>query len=257
MSQVVQAPSDLAAVQQRLERRLGSVTLETKTHPQPIEIKELDETKLEFVGYASTWDLDQDGDIIQKGAYSKTLREWKASNGRMVIPLLNQHNYKDFNSILGQMEEAEEDTTGLLGRFSLVQEQSGREIFGRLKNGGGKHLSVGFETVKSDPETRTIDGRTTKVRVIKELKLHEISLVIFPANPKAIIDTSTMKALVRSARELDRPLSEDELAEFRAVQGEIQEILKAAEPQMAPDDPARLEIENLLRSVRLRGLSAP
>ena len=51
------------------------------------EFKAIATEKRQFTGLSSTWDLDLGGDLIEKGAYRRTLREWKASGRRVAARL--------------------------------------------------------------------------------------------------------------------------------------------------------------------------
>jgi HK97 family phage prohead protease len=127
-----------------------------------------------FEGYASVFNIeDLVGDIIQKGAFTKTLSEWNASGRK--IPLLYQH---DPRQPIGVIKEIREDDIGLYveGEINLLTEK-GKEAYALLKQGALNGLSIGFEAVKTNYK----NGK----RVITEVKLWEISLVTFPANTQA------------------------------------------------------------------------
>lgn len=217
------------------------------------ELKDIDDNARTFSGLASTWDLDLEGDVMEKGAFSRSLKHWRGSSGKRLIPLIDQHKYDSVRRVFGKLIEANETDAGLDAKFSVVASAEGDEYLARIKGGYLNGLSVGFETVRAEKAKALVQGREREVRRIKEVKLMEISAVIWGMNPDALIDVAVMKALIRSAKE--RPLSDDEVSELKALQVEVGEILTSNEPQIAPDDPARMEIEALLRSVRLRGLA--
>ena len=131
-------------------------------------------------GYASTFgNIDLVDDIIDKGAFKKTLKENK---GR--FPILDSH---DPSSQIGWNLRAEENEHGLFveGKIEL-NVQKGKEKYALAKQavniGAPMGLSIGFSIVKS-----LTDDDRPRVRRIKELKLYEYSIVTFPANPMAQI----------------------------------------------------------------------
>jgi uncharacterized protein len=108
-------------------------------------------TARQFTGLASTWDLDEGGDMILQGAYAETLREWKQS-GR-VIPLINQHNYYDAKHAIGKLVAAEESSEGLLTTFQLVNSPEGDEFLARIKDGILDGLSIGYRVQGTTPSS--------------------------------------------------------------------------------------------------------
>jgi uncharacterized protein len=133
-----------------------------------LEIKSVDEDGV-FVGIASTYgNVDRVGDRIEKGAFSDT-------HGADV-PVLWAHK-QDQPVGIGRLEETEEGVR-ITGKLNL-DTTAGREAYANLKRGIVKALSVGFELVK-----HAMEGT---VRVIKQGKIREVSLVVFPANPQALV----------------------------------------------------------------------
>jgi len=134
-----------------------------------LKIKQIGE-KGEFEGYAATFgNEDMVGDVIEPGAFTKTLQE------NPNVPILWQHKPDE---PIGITTEIVQDQHGLYvkGQLNLATTR-GREAYELLKQGVIKGLSIGYETLK---ET-WING----VRHIKEVRLWEYSLVTFPANTSA------------------------------------------------------------------------
>lgn len=138
-----------------------------------LEVKELRESG-EFEGYvAVTGNQDKYDDVIDPGAFKKT----NAEND--TFPLLWQHDPKQ---PIGVLKNIEEDQHGEYVEGDLnLETQKGREAYSLLKQGAIKGLSIGYKTIKDVIE----DG----IRRIKELKLMEGSIVTFPANPQATIQS--------------------------------------------------------------------
>lgn len=173
--------------------------LEHKT--VPFEFKDLDDTGY-FKGYASTFGGDPDlgGDVIVKGAFTETI----AKRGKFgsSIKMLWSHNH----SIppIGIYKSFEENSKGLAieGNYAL-QTQMGKEVHSLSKMGAIDSLSIGYETLDSEP------GKGKIRRYLKKLDLYEISPVNFPMNPKArITAVKSMLENVHNERELEDCLRE-------------------------------------------------
>lgn len=132
----------------------------------------------EFSGYASVFGvLDSYADIVAKGAFSRTLREWRGK-GRWPA-LLWQH---DPTQPIGIWIELREDETGLLARGQLAQTQLGREARTLLDDGALSGLSIGFRVRRSQLD------EVSGIRTLTDVDVVEVSLVTFPANDRARVD---------------------------------------------------------------------
>ena len=138
------------------------------------EVKEVDEEKGIFTGYAATFSDRQDsyGDIIDKGAFKKTLKE--AGNR---VKILFNHSVME---PIGKPIELTEDDKGLLvkGKLSLGVQRA-REVLSLMKDGVITEMSIGYDTMKE-----TWDKG---VRHLQEVRLWDTSPVVFAANPEAVI----------------------------------------------------------------------
>lgn len=186
------------------------------------EVKAIDAEKRTFTGLAATWDEDLGGDVIEKGSFKKTISEWKA--GGKVMPLIDQHNYGSVRSVVGKMTAASETDAGLECDFEIIDGPDGDEVLRRVKGGFVDGLSIGYEAVKWEMEEA--DNFWGRIRRLKEVRLVEVSVVIWPMNPNATIDTDSVKAALMS-------MDDDQKKEFRALLG-VTESVPAPEPA-APD----------------------
>lgn len=147
-------------------------------------------------GYASTWDREPDsyGDIVARGAFTETLKEW-ADSGR-AIPFLWSHRMDDIDSYIGTAA-ADEDDRGLhfIAKFDDTSDaQRVRQLYidGRLAK-----FSFAYEILES-AEVTLPDGR--KANELQKVRLYEISAVTVPANSHAEVtdvkssDTTEPKA---------------------------------------------------------------
>lgn len=136
-----------------------------------------------FEGLLSPYgNVDQGGDVVERGAFAKSLKE----NGGKV-PLLWQHNSDE---PIGMLELIDSDE-GLKCKGTLALEvPKAAEAYALLKRGIVRGLSIGYVTVK--------DAIEAGVRRLKELRLLEGSVVTFPMNLQAVIQS--VKARMEQAQ---------------------------------------------------------
>lgn len=139
-----------------------------------IEIKEVSESGV-FSGYGSVFgNVDSYGDVVDKGAFTRTLK-----NRNSPVKLLWQHRGDE---PIGVFTEIVQDDKGLSVKGQLnLEVQRGKEAYSLLRQGALDGLSIGYATVKD----KIVNG----VRFLKEVKLYEISLVTFPANEAAQVNS--------------------------------------------------------------------
>lgn len=202
----------------------------------------------EFDGYASVFGgLDSYGDTVEPGAFRKTLKESKT------FPLLWAHDTTQPIGIIGGEESAK--GLAVIGELNM-DVVSAREKRSLMKQGAVKGLSIGYEAVKW-----TYD-QTEKVRHLKEIKLWEISLVVFPADHAARVgavkdapDPADLGALCEQIMALDLKtidLKMDRDTAARAVEhisallGKLETLAGAPITQQPPEDSMPPEVGHLL-----------
>lgn len=123
-----------------------------------------------FSGYGSLWDiLDDQGDIVVRGAYADTL------------PRFRERGFiswgHDWNTPVATIREAHEDDIGLRITADFhsddVSQRARRITQERLARGKHMGLSIGYRTVE--------DEMTETARLLKKVELFETSLVTVPA----------------------------------------------------------------------------
>ena len=154
-----------------------------------------DETCIQ--GYASYFgQSDQGRDIVQAGAYGKSLAALAAS-GRSV-KMLWQH---DPAQPIGIWDEVREDARGLYVKGRILPDvEKGREAIALIAAGAIDGLSIGYRTVQSTKNTK---GQ----RLVEELELWEVSLVTFPMLPSARVGakgTTPEDAMLRDLADVFR-----------------------------------------------------
>ena len=160
-----------------------------------------------FVGMASIFGVpDLEGDVVAKGAFTKTLRE---RGGQ--VPLLWQH---DRSEPIG-LVRLQETGRGLQvnGEIDLEVDQ-GRRAFSAAKRRYVKGLSIGFDVIQS-----TVARRGGN-RTLTEIRLWEVSLVTFAAQPLASVTEAKRRSneTVRLALKLIAEQQGDLVRDMKARQ---------------------------------------
>lgn len=128
-----------------------------------IPLSKVDEEQRMVFGYASTYNLDNQGDIVSREAIEKALPDYmRFANIREMHQL----------SAVGITREAEIDEKGLYLAAHIVDDAA----WNKVKAGVYKGFSIGGKLIKKVKNT------------ITELRLSEISLVDRPANPEAVLE---------------------------------------------------------------------
>jgi HK97 family phage prohead protease len=162
--------------------------MERKILKAPFEVKEVDVKERTFEGYASVFDvMDEDGDIVEKGAFKKTIAERVASKK---VKILDHHRYGSTETVLGYLAEAKEDNKGLWIKAYLSDTVFNNELLTKIKDGTIDALSFGYDVIRKVIE----EGEESVVRKLQELKLWEVSTVTWGANPLALITPGSVKS---------------------------------------------------------------
>lgn len=149
-------------------------------------------------GYASVFGAaDQGGDIVQKGAYGRSLARLGDQGGR--VRMLWQH---DPAQPIGIWDEVREDGMGLYVKGRLLTDVArGQEAATLIQAGAIDGLSIGYRTLRADRDGK---GR----RLLAELELWEVSLVTFPMQTEARLDGKSDQGTVAALRAMTNRISE-------------------------------------------------
>jgi len=173
-----------------------------------------------FSGYGARFNnVDAYGDVIAPGAFTKTLKEARSS-GNWPAMLLQHGSFLggDDNMPVGVWTEMREDEKGLWVEGQLADTQRGRDTYALLKmsprpaiNG----MSIGFRATEWTMRSKPEEPR----RTLKAVDLLEVSLVTFPANSKARVESvkSIDDLSVSEIRDLEAALREKGLSRADAV----------------------------------------
>jgi HK97 family phage prohead protease len=206
----------------------GNLKMETKALKFDDSVINMEERT--FKGYASTFgNIDEVGDIIEKGSFTKSISE-RGPRGSNQIKILWQHA-----DPLGIPTHMEEDSKGLYVEGKISKTALGNEALELMRDGVVDKMSIGF----SIPKGKSMWDEKDNVRRIKEVKLYEFSPVTFPANELATI-TAVKSAQWKLNNNL--PLNDQDLAELHGLYLQLKALLETEppsthelEPQIDPE----------------------
>lgn len=172
------------------------------------ELKDIDSEKKRVAMYLSTFGvIDSDNDMIQKGAFSKSIQERgvNATSNRK-IAFLRHHNWE---MPIGKFVELTEDEKGLFAVAEMGNSTIANDAWNDYKDGIIREHSIGFKYIADkikwvEDETMASKGFYN----ITEVKLYEGSAVTFGANEftnvvDVIKSEQRVELAVKYANEID------------------------------------------------------
>jgi HK97 family phage prohead protease len=196
-----------------------------------LKIKALDQATGNFVGLASTYGGPPDlvGDIIEPGAYKQAI----ASQGNG-FPLLWAHRQDEPIGIAKVSDSA----AGLVMNGTLLMSDSGAQrAYNFMKAGVIKGISIGY-SLPPESSGKVIYG-SDGTRTLKEVMLHEVSIVACAANPRAVV--TSVKSLAQVEHLLHGLKSGDVSGE---VLRQLQGIDAALKTLLKKDDACACECDD-------------
>ena len=155
--------------------------------------------------------LDLDNDVIDSGAYTKTLKE-RGPQGANLIWHLTDHN-PSIKTAIGKFSELYIEGNKLVGVTDIPNTSWGNDMLEFYKTGHINQHSIGFRTIKREPVNA---GKSDEYNLIKEVLLYEGSAVLWGANP----NTPTLSAGKSATKE-------EAEAELVKLQDELQLLTKS------------------------------
>ena len=186
---------------------------------------DIDSDDLIFTGYASVFNspysvADSRGvynEIVNQGAFTKTLSE------RDDVKFLINHDGIPLARTKSGTLELREDEHGLFVKAKL-DESNPRvaEISSALKRGDLSEMSFGFHAIKDEFSE---NGET---RTLKELRLLDVSVVTWPANPATLatvrgVDLGELQTVLAEAR--DGSFDEDQVTKIKEAINQLTDLL--------------------------------
>lgn len=153
---------------------------------------------------------DLDNDVIDSGAYTKTISE-RGPKGANLIWHLTDHSASMKNAV-GKFSELYTEGSDLVGITNIPNTTWGNDVLELYKTGNINQHSIGFRTIKQEPVNA---GKADEYNLIKEIFLYEGSAVLWGANPM----TPTLS--------VGKSLSKEEAnSEYEAIAKELSSLLK-------------------------------
>lgn len=148
---------------------------QTKNIPLAASIKDVDGKKGIITGYFAHFNsLDSDGDIIERGAFTKTIAERGPQSSQPRVKHLRNHLVYE---PVGTITALKEDSTGLYYESQPGTHFIGQDTIKMIESGIITEHSFGFDTVRKEMKSQ--------VRHLQELKLWEgSSLTAWGANER-------------------------------------------------------------------------
>ncbi len=147
------------------------VTMEIKYRILRVKVADVDTKQRIVKAYFTAFgNVDGDGDIIQKGALTKTINE-NGPNGKNIIRHFLNHEFRKSDSALpiGKILELGEDSFGGYFVSKMARTQQANDVYSMYEDGFINSHSFGFLPVKQ--------YKTAGANVITEVKMFEVSTV--------------------------------------------------------------------------------
>lgn len=217
--------------------------METRVNSVDFEIRETQDGMF-FEGYAAVFDSPSEPlpftERIAPGAFIRSLKS------RNDVKILWNH---DTGSVLGSTRagtlKLTEDARGLRVEASLPNTTVGRDAAELLKRGDIDSMSFGFSVPRGGDEWNA-DGSE---RTLREIRLHEVSIVAFPAYT-ATAGSTSVRGLDRVAQRAS--VDADSLADaiLKVEQGEDitdddRKLLSQVIDELSPDEVAEADDSGL------------
>lgn len=155
-------------MRQYVEKNIDGGTLDVDTSSRKVKVA------INKVGV-----LDLDGDVIDKTAFNRTIKQ-RGPSGSNMIWHLTDHK-ASLKDAVGKFKELYMENDYLVGVTDIPATTWGNDMLEFYKTGHINQHSVGFRTLKSEPVDA---GKATEHNLIKEVLLYEGSAVLWGANPE-------------------------------------------------------------------------
>ena len=182
---------------------------------------------------------DLDGDVIEQGAFSKTIQE-RGPAGKQLIKYLLDH---DKNKVVAKMMNLYEDQKGLRYEAKIGTHAAGQDFQKMVESELINQHSFGFRTIKEMYDNQA------KANLIKEVMMYEGSAVQFlGANPETTFidlknESDAFEYLTRLEKFVKTSDATDEtLEKLESQLKSLLEMLKPAEATLVETKAVEVEI---------------
>ena len=204
-----------------------------------------------LVGYASAFgNVDSYGDVVIRGAFADDVKAINA--GRKTVPVLFAHGQKDLDAYVGLVTHAAEDGHGLRVSMELDESPEATKVAQLIKAGALSRMSFGYSVRSRRPGQRA--GKPTNE--LTALDLHEVSVVLVPANAEARLVSIDGQRLPSAPSGVDRAAAEQALVELAKGEADrLQRQLLALEKVAAITRSADVERQADAIAARIRRIT--
>jgi HK97 family phage prohead protease/HK97 family phage major capsid protein len=150
------------------------ITLTSTFTKSNLPTKDISIDSIMIEGYASTIDTDRQGDIVPSTVWKSGVQNYLKN------PVILA--YHDHSEPIGRMVDHRIDGKGLWIKARISA--AAGEVFNLIKDGVLTAFSIGFRIADAEYNA------ATELFVVKELELHEISVVSVPANQNTLFSLS-------------------------------------------------------------------
>jgi hypothetical protein len=195
-----------------MERRYAAVNID------------IDAKARTFEGYAVVWGSKNTySEVFQKGAFTRTLAEWRAKSARPSFYLNH-----DWDLQIGVWLDMREDETGLFVRGEYLESAWGDHALALVRKKICTGLSIGF--VLDDYEVENEQDWENRTVIVKEVTLYEVSQVERP---------SDKAAGVTAVRSIRADMSRRDIEDLLRSHGATRAAARAMASMWRPKDEAR------------------
>jgi HK97 family phage prohead protease len=225
--------------------------MQTKSINHNIAFKDADVKKGIVTGYLSHFgSLDHDGDVIQKGAFSKTLQEKGVNSKKLQIKYLLDHFP---TKVVGVFTDLKEDSIGLAYEAQIGRHSLGQDYLLMCEDGIITSHSIGYQTIK--------EQKQDNYNLMTEINLFEGSgLQFFAANENTpITGIKSQKDIFEMAQKLEKALkhgkyTDESMRDIETKYQELSKCIKDAEMQKQEDDNKEIETKSIRERIELKGM---
>ena len=209
-----------------------------------------------ITGYASTWTREPDsyGDVVARGAFTESIEQIRAEG--KVLPLLFNHDGGDLRAYIGTVINLEEDDHGLKFDATFDNTEEGQRARELAMDGRLAKFSFAYDII-DQAEVELEDGR--KANELRKLNIHEVSLVLYPANPDTSVvnvkagrrNRKTDEDIIKQIISLANQLLDDEIDDTEPApeesEAKSEELDTANDEEQMRKTELLKEAENLLK----------
>ena len=193
----------------------------------------------EFTALVSVFDTkDSYGDVIRKGAFANTIKEWEESDD--FLPVVFAHDWADPFAHIGRVTKAEETDEGLVIK-GLIEDMDSNptaaQVYRLLKGRRIKNFSFAYDVLDGGYKT---DDEFGEYNELRELKLFEVGPCLVGVNQETeLLDVKARAAL--ASVKAGRVLSQKNFDHLVAARDALDEVIKAATPEDAGEKAEMIE----------------